>query len=35
MDKIKIALAFGCVVAGVFAYYWFSELAVILRKRAA
>jgi preprotein translocase subunit SecE len=31
MDKIKIALAVGCVVAGVFAYYWFSELAVVLR----
>ena len=31
MDNIKIALAVGCVVAGVFAYYWFSELAVVLR----
>ena len=31
MDKIKIALAVGCVVAGVFAYYWLSELAVVLR----
>ena len=31
MDKIKIALAVGSVIAGVFAYYWFSELAVVLR----
>ena len=31
MDKLKIALAVACVIAGVFAYYWFSELAVILR----
>jgi len=31
MDNFKIALAVGCVVAGVFAYYWFSELAVVLR----
>jgi preprotein translocase subunit SecE len=31
MDNIKIALAAGCVIAGVFAYYWFSDLAVVLR----
>jgi preprotein translocase subunit SecE len=31
MDKAKIALAVACVIAGVFAYYWFSELAVVLR----
>ncbi len=31
MDKFKIALAIGCVIAGVFAYYWFSQLAVVLR----
>jgi preprotein translocase subunit SecE len=31
MDKAKIALAVGCVVAGVFAYYWFSDYAVVLR----
>jgi preprotein translocase subunit SecE len=31
MDKAKIALAIACVVAGVAAYYWFSELAVVLR----
>ena len=31
MDKAKIALAAACVVAGVFAYYWFSDLAVVLR----
>jgi len=31
MDNVKIALAVGCVIAGVFAYYWFTELAVVLR----
>ena len=31
MDKAKLALAAACVVAGVFAYYWFSDLAVVLR----
>ena len=31
MDKLKIALAVGCVVAGVFAYYWFANIAVVLR----
>jgi preprotein translocase subunit SecE len=31
MDKAKIALAVACVVGGVFAYYWFSDLAVVLR----
>ena len=31
MDKVKIAIAVGCVIGGVFAYYWFSELAVVLR----
>ena len=31
MDKVKIALAVGCVVLGVFGYYWFSDLAVVLR----
>jgi preprotein translocase subunit SecE len=31
MDKAKIALAGLCVVAGVAAYYYFSEFAVVLR----
>jgi preprotein translocase subunit SecE len=31
MDKIKIALAVACVVAGVWAYYWFAEAALVLR----
>ena len=31
MDKLKLALAFACVVAGVAAYYYFAELAVVLR----
>jgi preprotein translocase subunit SecE len=31
MDKAKIALGAACVVAGVFGYYWFSDLAVVLR----
>ncbi|HVF65527.1 MAG TPA: preprotein translocase subunit SecE [Casimicrobiaceae bacterium] len=31
MDNVKIALAVACVIAGVFAYYWFAELAVVLR----
>ena len=31
MDKAKIALAVACVIGGVFAYYWFAELPVILR----
>jgi preprotein translocase subunit SecE len=31
MDKAKIALAVLCVIAGVAAYYYFSEYAVVLR----
>ena len=31
MDKFKIALAVVCVVAGVWGYYYFSDLAVVLR----
>ena len=31
MDKIKIALAVGCVVAGVFGYYYFADTAQVLR----
>jgi preprotein translocase subunit SecE len=31
VDKIKIALAIACVVAGVAAYYWFADAALVLR----
>ena len=31
MDKLKIALAVACVVAGVWGYYYFSETAQVLR----
>ena len=31
MDKLKIALALGCVVLGVWGYYFFSETALVLR----
>ena len=31
LDKIKIALAVACMVAGVAAYYWFADAAVVLR----
>jgi preprotein translocase subunit SecE len=31
MDKFKLALAIACVVAGVAAYYYFSDLAIVLR----
>ena len=31
MDKVKIGLAVACMVLGVWAYYYFSELAVVLR----
>ena len=31
MDKLKIAVAVGCVVLGVWAYYYFAEAAVVLR----
>ena len=31
MDKVKIALAFGCIVLGVWGYYYFGELAAVLR----
>jgi len=30
-DKIKLTLAFLCVVAGLVAYYYFSDLALVLR----
>ena len=31
MDKVKIALAVGCVVLGVWGYYYFAETALVLR----
>ncbi len=31
VDKIKIALAVACVVAGVWGYYYFAETALVLR----
>ena len=31
MDKAKIALAVACIVVGVWGYYYFSELAQVLR----
>ncbi len=31
IDKIKIVLAVLCVVAGVWAYYWFADAALVLR----
>jgi len=31
MDKLKIALAVGCVVLGVWAYYYFADAATVLR----
>jgi preprotein translocase subunit SecE len=31
VDKIKIVLAIACVCAGVAAYYWFADSALVLR----
>jgi preprotein translocase subunit SecE len=31
MDKLKIALAVGCVVVGVWGYYYFADTALVLR----
>ena len=31
VDKLKIVLAIACVVAGVAAYYYFAETALVLR----
>ena len=31
MDKLKIALAVGCVVVGVWAYYFFADTELVLR----
>jgi preprotein translocase subunit SecE len=31
MDKAKILLAFGCIVLGVWGYYYFADTAQVLR----
>ena len=31
VDRIKIALALACVVAGVWGYYYFADTALVLR----
>jgi preprotein translocase subunit SecE len=31
IDNLKIALAVACVIAGVAAYYWFADAALVLR----
>ena len=31
MDKVKISLAVGCVVLGLWGYYYFAETALVLR----
>jgi preprotein translocase subunit SecE len=31
VDKIKLALAVGCIVLGVWAYYYFADTAMVLR----
>jgi preprotein translocase subunit SecE len=31
IDKVKIGLAVACVIAGVWGYYYFSEVALVLR----
>ena len=31
MDRLKIALAVGCVVLGVCGYYYFADTALVLR----
>ena len=31
IDKLKIAVAVACVVAGVWAYYFFADAALVLR----
>ena len=31
MDKLKIALAVACVIAGIWAYYYFADTALVLR----
>ena len=31
MDKVKIVVAVGCVIAGVWAYYYFADAAAVFR----
>ena len=31
MDRLKIVLALACIIAGVWGYYYFSEIAQVLR----
>ena len=31
MDRLKIGLAFACIALGVAGYYYFSEIAMVLR----
>ena len=31
VDKIKIGLAVACVIAGVWGYYYFADMALVLR----
>jgi preprotein translocase subunit SecE len=31
MDKVKIAVAIGCVIAGVWGYYYFADAALVFR----
>jgi preprotein translocase subunit SecE len=31
MDRVKIAVAIGCVIAGLVAYYWFTDLPTVVR----
>jgi preprotein translocase subunit SecE len=31
MDKLKIAVAVGCVIAGVWGYYYFADTALVFR----
>jgi preprotein translocase subunit SecE len=31
VDKVKIALALGCIVLGVWGYYYFADSAAVLR----
>jgi len=31
VDNLKIALAIGCVIAGIWGYYYFADTALVLR----
>ena len=31
MDKVKLAIAAGFLAAGIWAYYWLSDMALVLR----